>query len=335
MDWGKGFSSTYYLTVVDRFTWKDSTRIEITGGTIKHTLDDLRDAADLNCIDYDADTEQLIRVWLDAKQEDDSSHTPLFTGIATSPGIEIKGTLTSNKLECYSVLKIAQDILLPRGWYAAKGTNTGYLIQSLLKDTGAPIDIPESTPNLDQAIIAENGENKLSMVDKIINAMGNWQLYLTGYGEIIVDEISNEPVAIFGALSNDVIEPSVSITYDWYGCPNVYRAVADDTYAVARDDDPDSPYSTVSRGREVWYEDTDCYISDGESLADYAKRALREAQQVATEVSYTRRFDPDVMVGDVIRINYPAQDIFGDYIVKSQSIDLGYGARVSEEVHGL
>lgn len=335
MDWSKGFSSIYYLTIVDKNTWNDTDRIEIIGGTIKRSLSDLREAADVTCIDYDSDSEQLIRVWLDARQEGDSSHTPLFTGIATSPGRDINGVLETNKLQCYSVLKYAQDVLLPRGWYAAKGTNTGYLIQSLLRDTGAPISISENSPVLKSAIIAEDGENKLSMVDKIISAMGNWTLYLTGFGEIVVEEINREAVEIFGALNNDVLEPSLNVTYDWYNCPNVFRAVSDDVYAVARDDDPESPFSTISRGREVWAEETNCYLSDGESLAEYASRMLKEMQQVATEVSYTRRFYPNVLVGDIIRLNYPAQDIFGDYIVKSQSIELGYGARTSEEVYGI
>ena len=330
MDWSKGFSANYYITVVDRNSWRDIDRIEITGGTVKRSYSDLRESADINCVEYDSTTEQIIRVWLDAKQEGDSSHTPIFTGIATSPGRNINGRLETNTLQCYSILKIAQDILLPGGWYAPASANGGAIIRRLLSVTGAPIDIAENSPGLKSAIIAEQGENNLSMVEKILGAM-NWRLKLTGRGEIIIEPISHDPVDRFDPIENDVVELSLSITNDWYGCPNVYRAVSDDAVAIARDDSPDSPFSTVNRGREIWYEETSCYLNENETLSDYARRMLKDAQQVAYNISYARRFDPNIRVEDVVSINYPEQNISGNFLITDQSIELSHGARISEE----
>ena len=159
MDWSKGFSAKYYVTVVDRHSWRDIDRIEITDGTVKRECSDLRESADIKCVSYDADFEQIIRVWLDAYQMGDSSHTPIFTGLASSPERNINGRLETNNLQCYSVLKIAQDILLPRGWYAPAAANGGVLVRNLLSVIGAPIDIAENSPALKSAIIAEEGEN--------------------------------------------------------------------------------------------------------------------------------------------------------------------------------
>ena len=106
MDWSKGFSSRYYISVLDRTTWRDLRRLEITGGSIKREDSELRESADIDFADYSEETEQLmsteglIRVWLDAKQDGDSSHIPLFTGLATSPGRNINGRLVTNTLEC-------------------------------------------------------------------------------------------------------------------------------------------------------------------------------------------------------------------------------------------
>lgn len=331
MDWSKGFSAKYYMTVVDRHSWRDIDRIEITGGTVKREYSDLRESADIKCISYDADAEQIIRVWLDAYQTSDSSHTPIFTGLASSPERDINGRLETNNLQCYSVLKIAQDILLPRGWYAPAAADGGMLVRNLLSVIGAPINIAENSPALKSAIIAEEGENNLSMADKILLAM-NWRLRLTGLGEIIIEPMSKEPIVLFNSLDNDVIELSLKVSYDWYSCPNVYRAVSGDTVAVARDDDPDSKFSTVNRGREIWVEDSNCYLNESETIADYAKRRLKEEQQVSYTMSYKRRFDPDVTVGDIATINYPEQDIFGNFLITSQDIELNYGAKTSEEV---
>lgn len=331
MDWSSGFSSRYYVSVIDRTTWRDLNRIEITGGTIRRESDDLRESADIDCVNYSSETEQIIRVWLDAKQNGDSSHIPLFTGIATSPGKSINGHLVTNTLECYSVLKIAQDMLLPRGWYAPKGINGGDLIKDLLSVIPVKISISENSPGLNSAIIAEDGENRLSMTDKILDIM-NWRLTLDGYGNIYIHPYSNSPVALFDSLNNDVLELSVNINRDWYSCPNVYRTVLDDSYAVARDDDPNSPLSTVNRGREVWVEESSAALLENETLAEYAERMLKLAQRVSTTISYDRRFDPNTYVSDVVRLNYPAQKISGDFLITSQSITLGYNAKTSEEV---
>ena len=331
MDWSKGFTAMYYISVVDKNTWCDVDRIEITGGTINRTDTDLRESADINCINYSSNQEQIIRVWLDAKQEGSSSHTPLFTGIATSPERNVEGNLTTQTVQCYSILKIAQDILLPRGWYAPVGISGGALIKSLLNVLPVDISIAENSPGLQSAIISENNENLLSMTDKILEAI-NWRMTLDGYGNISIAPYSKEPVAIFDALSADVLEPYLSINYDWYNIPNVYRAVLDDSYSIARDDDPESQLSTVSRGREIWYEDSSVYLQDEETLAEYAKRMLEKIQQEATTISYTRRFNPQVNVSDVVRLGYSAQKINGIYLVTSQSITLGYGAKTSEEV---
>jgi hypothetical protein len=41
---------------------------------------------------------------------------------------------------------------------------------------------------------------------------------------------------------------------------------------------------------------------------------------------------PDLYPGDMISLHYPEQDADGDFTISSQSIELGYAARTSEEV---
>ena len=106
----------------------------------------------------------------------------------------------------------------------------------------------------------------------------------------------------------------------------------DDTSAVARDDSLTSPLSTVNRGREVWMEERDCDLAENETLAEYAQRRLKEEQRHYLAVDYDRRFNPDVLPSDLIQLGYPKQRIVGNFYVVEQSIELGYGARTSEEV---
>lgn len=331
MDWRKGFSARYYLTTLDEITWRDVSKVEIIGGSVDRQLTGLRESASIDCINFGVGTEQWVRIWLDARQAGDTQHVPLFTGLATSPEKSIDGNLVSNTLECYSVLKPAEDILLDRGWYAPAGISGSHIIKQLLKVTPAPVVEEEFAPVLSQSIIAEEGESHLSMVDKILKAI-NWRLRITGNGIISIESKPSSPTINMNCLDNDIIEPQVSSNRDWYSCPNVFRAVQNDLMGVARDDSLDSVLSTVNRGREVWMEETNCSINAGETIAEYALRRLKEEQSVDMTIKYDRRFVPDVVPSDIVRLHYPEQLIDGLFEVVVQNISLGYGSKVSEEV---
>lgn len=334
MDWRNGFTARYYATVVDPGSWRDGERIELTGGSVRKTYTDLRESADLNCRNYSETKEQLIRVWLDARQSSNSSHIALFTGYSTAPDRTINGVRETKTLQCYSVLKPARDILLPRGWYAPVETDGVKLVRDLLKVTGAPVTIDEQHLDgrkLKQAIIAESNENNMSMIEKILLAI-NWRLRINGLGEISVEPYNPDPVAIFDSIWNDIVEPSITEKNDWYACPNCIRVVFGEETATWKDEESDTPMSISGRGREVWVEEANCILNDKETILEYAKRRLKEYQQLATTANYTRRFASDIVPTDVISLNYPVYGLTGDYMVTSQTINLGYGARVSEEV---
>ena len=330
MDWNSGYSATYYASFVDPDTWEDLGRFDIVGGSIKRTLDELRESADIDCVGYSETKEKWIRIWLDAKQTGSSSRIALFTGLATSPKKEIDGRLISNSLECYSILKPAQDILLDRGWYAPIDIDVRILFKELLSVTNAPLILPEKEYTLKSAVIAEQGETNLSMVNLLLD-VANWRLSIDGRGAISITEYDSNPKIQIDSLYNDIVEPNISIDYDWYDCPNVFRAILDDTCAIVKDDDENSPFSTVNRGREVWVEERSVTLNDDETIADYAARRLLQLQQVSTLISYDRRYIPNVLPSDVIYLNYPEQKIVGKYMITSQAISLGHNCTTSEE----
>ena len=326
MDWNRGLEARYYATVIDKDTWRDLDRFEITGGQISRSLGELIESADVETVNY-TQGEQWIRVWMDARQNGASEHIPMFTGLATSPADNYNGDLMTNTLECYSVLKPCQDVLLPRGWYAPQDSGKN-VIEDLLSVTPAPVEITDDMPRLKKAIIAEQGESNLSMVNKILLAI-NWRIRITGNGIIEVCPQADTPSAEFGN-DNDTIEPVFSKSYDWYGCPNVFRATMGDDSAVAIDDSEGSILSTVNRGREIWAEDTSVNLGENETLYEYALRRLKDEQMVAQTLSYDRRYDPDVTVTDLVRLKY--KQMMGLYYVTSQRIEIGYGAKTTEEV---
>lgn len=334
MDWSKGFSSRYYVSIVDANTWRDIDELDITGGSISRSDDYLIESASLDFVNYDHTKELWLRIWLDVRQENSSAHLSLFTGLAASPNRNINGNYITNDVTCYSVLKPAEDILLNRGWYINSGVNCGKIIKELLSVSPAPIVVADGIPSLQNPIIAEDKENHLSMVIKILDAI-NWRIRISGDGTINVIPKSEEPLVYFDGNENDSIENSLSVEYDWFSCPNVCRVVVGDQTETVKDTSEDSILSIPNRGREIWVEDTEGDIAYGESMKDFANRILKYHQRAAFTVKYNRRYFPDLYISDVVRLHYPEQGIDGLFQISSQSIKLSHGATVSEVVNKI
>jgi len=329
MNWNQGFSARYYMTLVEPRTWRDVQRYEITGGSVSRAAGSLMEAADIDMTDA-PQSESWIRIYLDARQNDIGTREALFTGLLSTPATQWDGSRRSYRAECYSVLQPAADVLLQRGWYAPAGMNGAKLIAELLSCGPAPVSYADNSPILSATIVAEDQETNLTMAQRIMEAIG-WRIRITGMGEINVIPKATEPAVIFDAFENDSIEMAITDAFDRFKCPNVFRATYNDMSAVARDDDPESPLSTVVRGREIWMQESVSLMSENENIAEYALRRLKEEQSPARSVQYTRRYRPDITVGDIICLHHPAQGIDGNFLVKSQKIELGYGGRTTEE----
>lgn len=326
MNWNSDYVSRFYAEFVDPVTWRDIGRFEIENGSVSRQNTGLRQSASMNVDEFDDFTETLVRIYVDAVQGENIEHVPLFTGYAMNPTVQVNGNIRTQNIECYSVLKPAEDILLPRGWYAQRGALGSVVIRDLLSVLKAPIEIAAES-QLDHNIVAENNETRLSMVDKLLNAVGN-VLTISGDGTVSITPKSNEVVMVFNPDDNDVIEPTLMVEHNWFDAPNVFRAVMDNVSATERDDSESSELSTVNRGREVWRQEDVAELSN-ETLAQYAKRRLKEAQAVGTKLSYTRRYNPNIQIEDVIGLNYP--QIQGNYRITSQSWNLSHSMETSEE----
>ena len=331
MDWSKGISSKFTMVSVDTGSWGDSGELPFSDGKIdRDASTSLRESASVTAAQDLG--EQWVRIYLEASQEGSKERVALFTGITSSPERKFKGMRNTYSCDLYSVLKPANDVVLPRGYYAPSGSGADK-IKELLSCGPAPIEVIGESPITISAIVAEDGETNLTMALAILKAI-NWRIRILGDGTIQICEPATTSSEIFGMNVNDVVSADTAGTdsFDWYDCPNCYRAISDDGAADARDDDPASALSTVNRGREVWTVEKSVDLSDSETIAEYAQRALKEAQSPARSLKYNRRFFPEVLCTDLIELDYPAHNLTGLYRVTSQSFDIDKGCETTEEV---
>ena len=335
MDWSRGFSARYILTTVDPKTWTDRQEFEFTEGNIdRDSSTDLRESASITMTEQITDKECWIRIYLQAQQGGTSVRAPLFTGLTAFPERKLNGIRATYNIECYSVLKPANDMILPRGYYVPAGSGAKQ-IKNLFDCIPAPVYIEGTSPITTESIVAEDGETRLSMALHVLDAIG-WRIRISGDGSIVIcanDENSNLTA---GINDNDIIECDITDTFDWYDTPNCFMAINDDYgAAIARDDSPNSFLSTVNRGREVWKSETSVELAGGESIASYAIRKLKELQKPARTIHYSRRFFENIFLGDVVDLNYPQHNLTGKFRITSQTLSLSHGCKTEEEVESI
>lgn len=328
MNWKRGFSASYTMNFVDPVTWRDLKTTDFTDGTISRSIDDLMQSADFEMTENPG--ESWVRVYLTTLQAGGGAHVALFTGLTSAPQEVMDGMRKHYSVECYSTLKPAADVLLPRGYYAAEGVDGAKLAAELLRVGPAPVTYKASGPKLKEAIVAEDDETNYSMARRLVDAIG-WLIRIEGDGSISIGPYPSGIIAKYDAFEDDAVEPEVTNTYDWYSCPNCFRAVSGDQVEEVKDTDPDSSLSIVNRGREIWQQETSVTLGDGENLYEYARRRLAELQSPGQTISYSRRYNPDIMPGDLVRLHYPKNGIIGVYRARSQTITIGHGCRTEEE----
>ena len=336
MDWNKGYSALYEVMTVDPVSWADTGSLRITGGHISRSGAGLIESGELEMTEDPG--ECLIRIYLKARQGNDGAREAIFTGLTSSPQRKLDGNRESFPVEIYSVLKMVDDVLVKRGYYAPAGADGAKLAADLLRIGPAPVRIEGESPMLMDPIIAEDSDTYLTMAQEILTAIG-WRIRISGDGSITICPETNEISAVFDTYENDSVEMKITDEKDWYGIPNCYRVISGDVCAEAKDDGTGElsiGSRKANRGGtgEIWEFENAATIGSHESISEYTIRRLKEAQKPARRITYIRRFRPNITAGDMVRLNFPRQKINGDFRVKTQKIMLGHAARTEEEVIG-
>ena len=152
------------------------------------------------------------------------------------------------------------------------------------------------------------------------------------------DTASLQPVVTFDDGNSSILYPDFSMSHDLYGIPNVveviYSSDKANYYSRIVNDDPNSPISTVNRGREITHRVTNPELSgipaQGQ-IDEYAKQLLRELSTLEYTVTYKHGYYP-VRLGDCVRLNYERAEIKNVKAkVISQSIKCEPGCPVTEK----
>lgn len=189
-----------------------------------------------------------------------------------------------------------------------------------------------------------NIDHYCCFVEKVVH----YKLDLDEMGRVLFvpdqDISSLSPVWTYTDDNSSILYPELNMDHDIYGIPNVVEVIYTDLtkenkencYIVSRvvNDDPNSPVSTVSRGREIVQRiiNPDIHGKPTQKIVDqYAEDLLSALSSIEYTVSYTHGYCP-VRVGDCVRLNYTRAGLKNIKAkVISQTINCETGCSVSEK----
>lgn len=343
VDWLSSMQQTFEYYIVDPATWKDAKKIEnVKSCSISRDSDaGTLGSASINITESVG--ECYVRIYLITIQNGTKERHPLGTFLVQTPSTSFDGKVRNLSMDAYTPLLELKETKPPLGYSVMKGTNIMTIARQLTQEnTRAPVVPASCDTNLFSDFVAETDDSWLTfLTDLLLNAKYSYDL--DEMGRILFapeqDTASLQPVWTYNDDDNSsILYPNLNMDHDLYGIPNVVEVIYSHGngyyYSRVVNDDPNSPTSTVNRGREIIHRvsDPDLIGDPTENQIDeYANRLLRELSSLEYTITYTHGYCP-VRVGDCVRFNYSRADLKNVKAkVISQTIKCEPGCPVTEK----
>lgn len=341
-DWSKSMQQTFEYCIVDPGTWKDIKKLD-TVKSCSITWDSDTDTLGSATIDAtDTLGECYIRVYLVTIQNGLRERHPLGTFMVQTPSSTFDGKIRTVSMDAYTPLIELKEKQPPLGYSILKDANIMDIAYQLTAENlRAPVVRTKNADKLYYDFISETDDTWITFISDFI-ANAKYSFGLDELGRVLFvpaqDTASLQPLMTFDDSNSSILYPEISMDHDLYKLPNVVEVIYSNGskhhYARAVNDDANSPISTINRGREIVYRETDPSFA-GEPTDDqidaYAQQLLRKMSSIEYTVSYSHGYC-GVRLGDCVRLNYKRAGITNVKAkIISQSIKCEPGCPVTEK----
>ena len=357
-DWTRRFDAAYRFMRVSRATGYETERLAgfERGGTIERNLDtDTKESGSVGhvgALDLGAD---LVRVWLDATFPDGSTESvALGTFLASTTSRDYDGMASTSTVTLTGRLGELSATQFAQPFYLPAGTNLVSYAAQVARSCGLSVDADHSdyvsTEPLYYGIqsgdqkASSQSQTKLAVVNDLLDRAGFDSARTDPYGTVLMRRsqgvADRAPSWSFVEGRNARFLRSVTDERDTTGVANVVYAVYTGaateggeqvtTIGVATDDDPASPWSAASLGREIVARyDYQEYATRAQADAKAAEM-LASTRSVQRKVALSHVYAPTT-IGDAVRVDYRSAGITNTMAVRTQRITLGDGCLTETE----
>lgn len=347
-DWSASMEQSFEYYIVDPSTWGDKEKLtKITNCTI--TRDLKNETLGSATIDSDDDlNDKYVRVYLVTKQHRVRESFCLGTFLCQTSEWVYDGMRKSMSYDGYTPLIELKEKPMAVGYTILKNLNLlDRAVSIVTQNVRAPVVVASSTDpsmTLEKNFVAEENDTVFTFTRDLLQ-IGKYSFGLTERGHITFEPHTElgalSPRWLFDDSNSSILYPEMRLKGDMFEIPNVVEV----TYSPKSktktpisvsvvNDDPESPVSTVVRGRRVVYRDTNPQIGDDASeliVTRYAEKILTEKSTLTYEAAYSHGFTDAVRLGDCVRLNYIKSGLTNiNARVTKQVIHCAPGCKVDE-----
>lgn len=229
-----------------------------------------------------------------------------------------------------------QDRFLSR-YLIPKGANYVNAIVTIIGEAGlVKINIPQNGAVLTRDIEFEIGTTRLEAVNYLLEVINYTSIYADVNGAITAEpyRMPAERVIqhVYNSDSLSILEPEADEEFDLFDIPNVFVRVATNPEndealkAVFINENPNSPLSTVGRGRSIVSYDEINDIADQDTLYNYTRRVAYESSQVYSKVGFSTAMMPTHGCFDILYLEHLYLRQSGKFIETNWKMELNAGS---------
>jgi hypothetical protein len=342
INWTESMQQSFEYYIVDPNTWSDIKKLDnVKACTINRdsSVETLGSAT----IDVTESVgECYIRIYLVASQNGITEKHPLGTFLVQTPSSNFNGKIRNVSMDAYTPLLELKEKQPPIGYSILKDENIMERAYTIARENlRAPVVKAECSDTLHGDFVANEEETWITFESDLISN-AKYEFALDEMGRVLFspkqDLASLQPIWTYNDDNSSILHPDIEMEHDIYGIPNIVEVTYSDGKHVYHsrvvNDDPNSPTSTINRGREIIYREVNPNLNGIPTqmqIEEYANRLLRELSSLEYTVSYTHGYCP-VRLGDCVRLNYEQagiKDVKAKVI--SQQITCKPGCEVSEK----
>lgn len=311
----------------------------ITGGQISENLNTgLKASGVITAVGGLDVGNDLVRIELVSTLDGEEARVALGTFFVATPVAQVTDTAVTVDADLYSTLLVLDEGAVQATYSIPAGTNALAHARALVEAVGLTVIADDSSAITTVASTFEAGTSYLEIVNHLLDFAGFGSAQPDGYGRVVMrpyaDPTSRQPIWTFTDADGSSMLPELEDELDWFHTPNVVVVTMSNEeeglIAVAKNTNPASPTSTVSRGREIVRCET---VDDAPSQAALQAKAdalLVTSSQLLQRITLKHAFAP-VALGDVVAVRYTAAGIDYTLTVRTRDLDLSPGVPTTTE----
>lgn len=316
----------------------------VTGSSIEYNyLSAIKRTAKMTVADADsADIDFVndrIRPWIGLQMPDGGwADWPQGIFLLNSPTRKAKDGTIYRDVEAYDQCQILSDFKSNKTYILRAGTVITDQITAILQAANIQnFIVVDSDDILPGVRTWDPGTSYLEIVNDLLRSIGYGSIWFDGMGvghcEPYTDPDDVDPYIGYTTDKDSIVQPEAEQTLDLFSVPNVISLTVSQPgrpvlNSIFINSDPNSPVSTVRRGRRINFVDSSIDVATQSALDALARRKAQGFANIYEYVSLPTMIVPIHENRDTLYVSHDTLGVQGKFVETAWSIEMKAGGRM-------